>query len=289
MERWRLEAYNQTLAQCGDGPRGWALAAGDPAAALIPFPALRLREGMTLRAYIYRNGGNAHSRVLAAPAELTLPAPPDPDVEPPTPDGARGDPMEAVTGDGSAQSYAQASILQRELADFCARGHGTSGRLHHVLGDEIWADPPLTDVSPSQRLPSGIPQMWSWNAQLPRSFVPAVIESPAGVLVTFFTYTALDVEQIVADLIMTGKSRLPRCSISPHHTSARRGPLTRYRQVLLSPADPETPPAGGQRSPREARLPAVHRAMLPRASPADGRPRGPRRAIRCRSGRRWRA
>ena len=197
MERWRLEAYNQARAQCEDGPRGWSVAGGEPAAALIPFPALGLREGMILRAYVYRNSGNAHSRVLAVPAELTLPAPADPDAEPPPPPGALGDPMEAVTGDGSAQSYAQASILQRELADFCARGHGTSWRLHHVLGADIWADPPLTDVSPSQRLPSGVPQMWSWNGQLPRSFVPAVIDSPAGVLVTFFTYTALDVEQIV--------------------------------------------------------------------------------------------
>lgn len=198
VRQWRIEAMRAASGHCDDdAPAGWSVARGDPAVLARPFSRLRSRPGWRLRAYRYRSGDDGHSIVFGLPEHIKLPEPDDPTHEPPPPQHALADALGAITGDESAESYLQASVLRRELGDFCARGHGANWRLHHMLGADAWPDPPIDSVSPSQQRPAGVPQMWSWSGAMPHTLAPVVLATGAGIVVTFTTYTALDTEQIL--------------------------------------------------------------------------------------------
>lgn len=138
------------------------VAKGDPAAVLSPFKLLALRRGFTLSAYGYTNKGNRRALVVGLPAAQTLVEPPD-DSErsPPIPEVALHDPMGAIVGDGSDESYLQSSVLARELDSLYARGHAVGWRRHQILDVEAWPGPPLTDVSPSHPRATGSPETWT--------------------------------------------------------------------------------------------------------------------------------
>ena len=53
------------------GPEGWSKSDVDPMALLSAFPSLHLKEGLTLRAYQFREGGNGNGVVWAMPVKET--------------------------------------------------------------------------------------------------------------------------------------------------------------------------------------------------------------------------
>lgn len=124
---------------------GWTKSAVNPNTLLRCFPALRLKNGFVLRAYVYRDGsGNGNGVVWAMPANTCFPEPERcPRVEdawlaPPKPPGALENYMAAVEGDGAPWSYLSASILARELREFGALWHGCSWSTHAILGSDPW-------------------------------------------------------------------------------------------------------------------------------------------------------
>lgn len=199
VERWRTESTFAAETECmrEQSVPGWAVAASNPAAALRPFDRLNVNPACDLTAYVHSNGSNRNSIVVALPRGRALPPPPAGGAAPPNPTNALPGFMGAIVGDGSDESYLQASVAARELESFAARGHARGWRLHHVLDDDATAFRELTEVSPEQRRPSGSLSSWTWSGRVPERFTPTVSRSATVVAVTFFTYTALGLEQIV--------------------------------------------------------------------------------------------
>ena len=190
-----------------DTPEGWSRSPVDLTAVLVLFPKLRLKAGFILRAYQYRESGNGEGIVWSMPEELPFPEVGDVDPEEtPRPTGAI-DVMEAIEGDGSLESYLQASILQRELSEFGAFGHGLDWGNYYVLGDGVWANPPLQSVSPGQETPSGTPDTWQWLAPQPADYQPCIEQKEGAVHITFYVYSALGQERIIRneDIFEIGK------------------------------------------------------------------------------------
>jgi hypothetical protein len=195
IERWRREANRRWAgAVPGDAPDGWSACPVDPAVVLPAFARLELRSGYHLGAYLYRSAGNSNTSVYALPLDARLPPPAARD-EPPPPAGALGDVMDAITGDGSAESYLQASVLARELEEFGAAGHGMRWTVTHVLDADVWDEP--GELSPSRPRPTLPPEQYRWSARIPEDFRPTVVDHNGQVVVRFFTYCALGQEEIV--------------------------------------------------------------------------------------------
>src|SRR5262245_35273380 len=116
-------------------PEGWSISRADPLALLGCFPALRLREGCALAAYQFREGdsGNGLIRAVAAGARGPMPSATllEAEANAPLPSPL----MREITGDGSAGSYAQASLFMRELFEFGAFGHGVRWLDAQLLDD----------------------------------------------------------------------------------------------------------------------------------------------------------
>jgi len=170
---------------------------------LACFPALRLKKGFALRAYVYRDGfGNGNGLVWAMPADLPFPEPetcPGAEgtfVSPPRPPGALDDFMEAVEGDGSPWSYLCASVMARELREFGALWHGCYWSTHVVLGSYPWEFCRRCTEAFSEHPPSD-PDNWRWLEPEPTRWEPQISVGNDAVTVTFYTYTALGCEQIV--------------------------------------------------------------------------------------------
>jgi hypothetical protein len=125
------------------GPEGWSCSPCDPMKVLGAFPSLHVRPGWVLRAYQHVHGDDAVGLVFAMPEDERLPEPStcmvDEELDPrpqPAPKAGLG-PMEVIDGDGSAWSYLCASLLFRELVDFCA-----------VWDDQIWFAEQIIDRPP---------------------------------------------------------------------------------------------------------------------------------------------
>ena len=139
----QLASAPDPLAEVDPFSGGWS--ASDGANDLIRvFDALRLKSGFSLRAFVYRAGGNGNGIIWAVPAD----APPvtaddcprleDSWLQPPQPPGAVPL-MQAIDGDGSPWSYLSASILRREAAEFGAIWHGC-----------VWSDQTILAKAPLQ-------------------------------------------------------------------------------------------------------------------------------------------
>jgi hypothetical protein len=178
-------------------PDGWSKCRIDLRRAVAVFSSLRIKPGYALRAYVFRAGDNGNGVVWAMPADAPWPEPePSPHpardlFEPPRPDGALKDYMEAIDGDGTPMAYMSASLLARELAEFGALWHGCSWDAHAILG----ANP----VVPGQRDPElrEISAEWTWNEPAPAEWQPVVDMGGDRVRVTFHTFTGLDQERIL--------------------------------------------------------------------------------------------
>jgi hypothetical protein len=188
----------QVLGVPAEGPDGWTPIETNLDALLACFPALRLRPGIKLVAYQYRESGNGNGIVWAAPISsagepvMTRlghellgigPRPPD----------ALDDFMEAIEGDQTLWAYLSASILARELGELGALWHGVNWGAEQIIG----AHPEDVQI---QRL-SGMGAThesggWAWHASVPKRWPPTVRLAGRSATVTFYTYCEIGTETI---------------------------------------------------------------------------------------------
>lgn len=220
----RVNALRRAAARAStfpeEGPYGWRKSPVDPAALLGAFGPLRLKPGFVLRAYHFREGGNANGFVYALPADAPFPEPEECDqhgehfLEPPIPPGALPDVMKAIDGDRSAWSYLCASIFARELTEFGAWWHGCEWSTHKILGDA-----PLTD-SPADG--DEAPEPWQWIEPAPENWLPTVVMGDP-IQVRFFTHTRLGSERVTRYIDDYGR----------HSNCADRVPLGAGRSRMI--------------------------------------------------------
>jgi len=182
---------------------GWSKSELDPSLLVQVFKPLGLKPGFRLRAYIYREDGNANSIVWAMPEAADFPEPKDcPTLEhhlfqAPKPWDALDDFMEAIVGDGSEWSYLAASILRRELREFGASWHGIEWGTHFILDEDPWLgalpNPEEFDLS----RPSNPEPQWKWSEAKPKDWAPTVQVEPNQVVVTYYTYTGKGTQRII--------------------------------------------------------------------------------------------
>lgn len=155
----------------------WALSTVNPGAALLKLPGLHLNPLWRLVAYLYREGASSAGLVLAVPIDRATTAQLEAALadsqglkQPPQPNGALCDFMEAIQGDRSAASFMVASLFCRELREF-----GTAGRYRN------WTHHRLIDAIPPQ-------VKWQWQTEQPKVLTPKVQLLPDGrAIVEFFT------------------------------------------------------------------------------------------------------
>jgi len=93
--------------------------------------------------------------------------------------------MQHLRSDGSAESYAAASIFMRELREFGAFGHGVSWMNAQLLNDAMWKngselEPPLGSV------PAGLHALnWHWEKRT-ENFDPYFEQEGETARVIFF-------------------------------------------------------------------------------------------------------
>ncbi len=215
--RWRNEAGK--LIRPHDDPlglrlpRGWSVSRRNPGKVLCAFPGLKLKPGFRLAAYQYFDGGNGNGFVYALPQDAVLPEPhtvakPE-DLRTLTkPPGTLGHFMEAIEGDPSVESYAQASLLVRELYEFGAFWHGIHWDVEHLVTGNPWS--PENSDPGAHDLPSPKGE-WHWNAPPPEDWRPKVTIGGEFIAVTFHTFSALGEETLTrhTDTYLSG-SYVPR-------------------------------------------------------------------------------
>jgi hypothetical protein len=157
-------------------PPGWSRSPTDPGHLLAAFPALRLRPGFALRAYVFRQGYDGNGIVWALPEHAPFPEPDtclrlDAWLESPRPPGALDDVMEAIDGDGSPLAYLSAALLARELAEFGACWHGVSWGACHIVGRRP-AGVAAGATSPAPPPEGG----WTRRAPVPSDLAPRVTD-----------------------------------------------------------------------------------------------------------------
>jgi hypothetical protein len=155
----------------------WSLSTVNPASALLKLPGVTLKPDWRLVSYLYQEGSSSTGLVFALPELLATTARLEKAraasssiKQPPQPEGALTDFMEAIEGDRSMVSFIVASLLCRELREFGAQGHYQSWT-HHRLIDAV---PPQVK--------------WQWQSELPKDLTPKVKLMPDGqAIVEFFS------------------------------------------------------------------------------------------------------
>ena len=155
----------------------WSLSTVNPASALLKLPGLSLKPNWRLISYLYQDSGSSAGLVVALPETLATTvrlekarATSSTLKQPPQPEGALADFMEAIEGDRSTVSFMVASLLCRELREFGAKGHYQS-----------WTHHRLIDAVPAQ-------VKWQWESELPKDLTPKVKLMPDGqAIVEFFS------------------------------------------------------------------------------------------------------
>lgn len=182
-------------------PDGWSKSPTDPADVVPAFSRLGLREGMTLRAYLFHEGGNGNGIVWAMPSDADYPEADECPVvtthvrRPPKPVDALDDFMEIIEGNGSAASFFEASLLGRELLEFGASWHGVSWRTHLLLGADPWKQAPEQESEPFAWRRTAKRQ-WTWKEEQPERWEPTVTVEGDRVQVTFYTYSGYQKERL---------------------------------------------------------------------------------------------
>jgi hypothetical protein len=186
------------------GPDGWSKSTVDLTRVVAVFAPLKVKEGVVLRAYQFRAGGNGNGVVWALPAGAAFPEPSEcpevkrePLVRPvPRPAAALPSIMAQVQGDGSAWSYMAASLLGRQLQEFGAMWHGIKWGTHNVLDQN-----PLTQTAKHSDPMSGPvnvdPKKWQWHEAQPKDWRPTVHMGHDRVTVRFYTYSGYQRQKIV--------------------------------------------------------------------------------------------
>jgi len=183
----------------GDEPsrRGWRKSTTDPARLLAAFPSLRLKPGLALRAYIYRESIGGNGVIWAMPESEPFPEPNgcprerDGFLDPPRPPGA-AEVADAIEGDGSPGSYLEASLFLREAKEFGAWWHGLDWHTHEILFSDPWAQPSRGGEPFADR------GHWDWLAPEPTEWRPTVWSTGDMVRVTLHTRSACGQQAICA-------------------------------------------------------------------------------------------
>ena len=155
----------------------WFVSATNPGAVFIKLPGLRLKPGLRLVSYLYRLGADGQGHIWALPEHLSVTAYLEKALQhasgaeqPPQPEGALADFMEAVAGDRTPLSFLIASLLRRELIEGGALGNSQQWR-HHQLIDNV---PPQAQ--------------WHWRGEGPKDLSPKVrVFADGKAAVEFFT------------------------------------------------------------------------------------------------------
>jgi hypothetical protein len=186
----QLRAAGRTITNRAD-----YLSMPEPTALLAAFPSLRLKAGLTLRAYMCGSSIGGQGTVWALPS--THPFPDrgslfDLKAPFPRPPAALDDVMDAIEGDGSAWAYLSASLLARELAEFGAWWHGLRWGTHTILGRDPWAaSPPSAKEPPPEWVKLHGREEWRWREPPPQEWAPVVWEE-SFIHVIFHTYSGLN-------------------------------------------------------------------------------------------------
>ncbi len=165
---------NPTVAPPTPNPQGrWFVSITNPGAALLKLPGLRVKTGFRLIGYLYRDGEKGSGVVWAVPEALSTIAQLEKallsSTDPPKPEGALANFMNAIEGDQSRLSFVIASILRRELLEFGAIGTGKSWGHHRLI----------------ERVPVHVPMQW--QAQPVKDFAPKVSVDGGQITIQFFT------------------------------------------------------------------------------------------------------
>ena len=177
-------ALNQTCLECCND--GWNVAPFNPNGLLALARHICLKPGIKLAAYQHRAGANGRSHVIAVPMERQIPSPqsfgPDPgNIHAKLPEWADDRIARHFQGDGTPESYFEASILMRELWELGAVWHGSSWAEYKVL--LATADLPQSQLA--------------WREPLPGDWRPSVDRNRRATTVTFWTYTGFERESVL--------------------------------------------------------------------------------------------
>lgn len=185
------------------GPDGWSKCDVDPMKLLAVFKTLRIKDGLILRAYQFREGGNGNGVIWAMPDNAPFPEPTDCPrmkgsfLEPPRPPKSLDRLMDAIQGDGAPWSYLSASLFSREAAEFGAMWHGCNWSTHHILGADPWqCEPKAKDRRKRQPLASSKPEQWTWIQPRPTIWEPQHERNADTISISFLTYSGHDREAI---------------------------------------------------------------------------------------------
>jgi len=199
IQRLRQEASRAVRTEA-EPPEGWSVSLADPMDLLAVFKPLRLKAGFVLKAYEFYSGGNGNGVMWAVPAGGQFVEPGQGQQEsrslfdPPKPDSALDDIMDAIDGDGTAWSYLCASLFRREAEELGARWHGCDWDTHDFLGRNPVTASPATKRRLS--LSATPPSDWRWVQREPEQWLPAVEESAGTMTVTFYTLSSYAQETI---------------------------------------------------------------------------------------------
>lgn len=196
-------------------PEGWSKSRANPTRLVTIFAPLKVRKGLVLRAYQFKEEANGNGIVWAMPADSEFPEPKDcPKLDShlfkaPKPSEALDDVMDAIEGDGSPWSYLAASLLRRQFTEFGAMWHGYNWTFYHILDADPWKDGPPREEGPLSERPSSPRDNWTWVADMPQDFRPRVQAEGDQVTVTFYTYCGLEKQRIYqhTDTYRAGKYR----------------------------------------------------------------------------------
>ncbi len=205
-------------------PEGVSISPSDPTKALLCVECLHMMPGFVLCGYQFVAGANGNGFVFAMPEDVPFPDPsecPRQEVEAvpgvfldsPKPPQALEHFMDGIEGDGTAQSYLEASILFRELTEFGAIWHGCEWSTHAVLD----TDPFDQGTPQTGRHEDGAlwdPVKWQWHGRRPSDWRPSVIlRENGGADVQFITSSELG-----SSTIYRHRDRFVRGSLRPKTT-----------------------------------------------------------------------
>jgi hypothetical protein len=195
-----------------NGPEGWSKCKIEPGKLLKNFSALRIKKGFVLRTYHFREGGNGNAIVWAMPKKSSFPPPEscmklmDKFLQPPKPEFALDDFMEAIDGDMSHWSYLSASIFMREVSEFGALWHGHNWCTHEIIESDPFEHINQT-TNEEENGSSQNSVSWTWLDKKPAIWQPSVCINDVETVVKFYSYSELETKAIYShtDTFVTGQ------------------------------------------------------------------------------------
>lgn len=137
---FRFGGFSQEIGAATPDSQGrWFVSTINPAVVLPKLPGLWLKPGFRIVSYLYRAETEGTGVLWAVPEVLTTTAQLEraltsADVsQPPQPEGALTDFMEAIEGDRSVSSFLVASILRRELQELGRLGSRCQWTHHRLI------------------------------------------------------------------------------------------------------------------------------------------------------------